>query len=94
MGMSPSLTILQIIQADQKVFAGVGTPFVIASWFIMPETARSVPHSYLFECMLKIRRTAAELDELFETKVKPWRFHKTKTALQRGLEERSANVVQ
>lgn len=36
-------------------------------------------------------RTAAELDELFETKVRPWRFHKTKTALQRGLEER--NVV-
>ena len=43
---------------------------------------------------MKPRRTAAELDELFETKTKPWRFHKTKTALQRGLEERSAAVAQ
>lgn len=25
-----------------QVFAGVGAPFVVASWFIMPETARSV----------------------------------------------------
>lgn len=28
-------------------------------------------------------RSAAELDELFERKVKPWRFHKTETATQR-----------
>jgi hypothetical protein len=27
------------------------------------------------------RRSPAELDELFERKIKPWRFHKTKTAL-------------
>jgi hypothetical protein len=31
-------------------------------------------------------RTSAELDELFERKVKPWRFHKTKTALQAAVE--------
>jgi hypothetical protein len=27
-------------------------------------------------------RSAAELDELFERKIKPWRFHKTETAIQ------------
>ena len=32
------------------------------------------------------RRSAAELDELFERKVRPWRFHKTKTATQRMVE--------
>ena len=31
------------------------------------------------------RLSAAELDELFEAKVKPWRFHKTKTALQKSI---------
>lgn len=29
------------------------------------------------------RRSPAELDELFQSKVKPWRFHKTETATQR-----------
>lgn len=29
------------------------------------------------------RRSPAELDELFQRKVKPWRFHKTETATQR-----------
>jgi hypothetical protein len=29
--------------------------------------------------------SAAELDELFDNKVKPWRFHKTQTALQKSL---------
>ena len=28
------------------------------------------------------RRSSAELDELFERKIKPWRFHKTETATQ------------
>lgn len=28
-------------------------------------------------------RSAAELDELFERGVKPWRFHKTRTATER-----------
>lgn len=31
----------------------------------------------------RISRSAAELDELFERKIKPWRFHKTETATQR-----------
>ncbi|KZL80761.1 mfs alpha-glucoside transporter [Colletotrichum incanum] len=49
-------------------YVGVGLPFVIAMWFLIPETKG---------------RSAAELDELFERGVKPWRFHKTQTATQR-----------
>ncbi|KAL0944965.1 MFS alpha-glucoside [Colletotrichum truncatum] len=49
-------------------YAGVGLPSVIGCWFLIPETAR---------------RSAAELDELFERKIKPYRFHKTETATQR-----------
>ncbi|WAO95966.1 Hypothetical protein NCS54_01361800 [Fusarium falciforme] len=40
-------------------------------WFLIPETKG---HS------------AAELDELFERKIKPWRLHKTATATQRIIE--------
>jgi hypothetical protein len=29
------------------------------------------------------RRSAAELDELFERKIRPWNFSKTETATQR-----------
>ncbi|WVF65283.1 hypothetical protein IAT40_000006 [Kwoniella sp. CBS 6097] len=53
-------------------YTGLGAPAAIASWFIIPE-----PKGL----------TAAELDELFDSGVKPWRFHKTKTALQRQVEE-------
>ncbi|OBR14265.1 MFS alpha-glucoside transporter [Colletotrichum higginsianum IMI 349063] len=49
-------------------YVGVGLPFVIAMWFLIPETKG---------------RSAAELDELFERGVKPWRFHKTQTATER-----------
>ncbi|KAM5341283.1 hypothetical protein ACJ41O_014314 [Fusarium nematophilum] len=49
-------------------FAGTGLPFTIAMWLLIPETAG---------------RSAAELDELFERKIKPWRFHKTVTATER-----------
>ncbi|KAF6802055.1 MFS alpha-glucoside [Colletotrichum sojae] len=49
-------------------YAGVGAPFVAGMWFLIPEVAG---------------RSAAELDELFERKIKPWRFHKTETATQR-----------
>ncbi|KAJ3454845.1 hypothetical protein MRS44_013445 [Fusarium solani] len=49
-------------------FVGLGLPFTIAMWFLIPETSS---------------RSAAELDELFERKIKPWRFHKTVTATQR-----------
>ncbi|KAK1149692.1 hypothetical protein N8T08_005245 [Aspergillus melleus] len=48
-------------------YVGVGFPFTLGMWFLIPETKG---------------RSAAELDELFERKVKPWRFHKTKTATQ------------
>lgn len=56
-------------------YLGLGAPFAIASWFLIPETARL---------------TAPELDELFENKVRPWRFHKTKTALQLAVEAQSS----
>ncbi|KAK3216574.1 hypothetical protein GRF29_1g242230 [Pseudopithomyces chartarum] len=49
-------------------YAGVGLPFVIGIWFLIPETKG---------------RSAAELDELFERKIKPWRFASTETAMQR-----------
>ena len=40
-------------------FAGLSFFLVIATWFVIPETSG---------------RSPAELDELFEHKVKPWRF--------------------
>ncbi|KAF4969545.1 hypothetical protein FSARC_3228 [Fusarium sarcochroum] len=49
-------------------YGGVGLPFVVGMWFLIPEVAG---------------RSAAELDELFERKIKPWRFHKTETATER-----------
>ncbi|KAL4874579.1 general substrate transporter [Aspergillus karnatakaensis] len=55
-------------------FAGVGLPFTIGMWFLIPETAG---------------RSAAELDELFERKIKPWRFHKTTTMTQRLVEAKN-----
>ncbi|KAH8894278.1 general substrate transporter [Thozetella sp. PMI_491] len=53
-------------------YAGIGLPFTAAMWFLIPETSN---------------RSPAELDELFQRKVRPWQFHKTKTATQRILEE-------
>ena len=43
-----------------------------------------------------VRRSAAELDELFERKIKPWRFAKTKTATQLAVQarEESQGTVQ
>ncbi|KAG7108624.1 MFS transporter fmqE like protein [Verticillium longisporum] len=51
-------------------YAGLGAPFVVIMWFLIPETKG---------------RSAAELDELFERKIKHWRFHKTQTATQTAL---------
>ncbi|KAL3443159.1 general substrate transporter [Aspergillus insuetus] len=56
------------------LFAGLGLPFTVAMWFLIPETSG---------------RSAAELDELFERKVKPWRFHKETTMTQRLVEEKA-----
>ncbi|GFF22106.1 general alpha-glucoside permease [Aspergillus udagawae] len=53
-------------------YAGVGFPFALGMWFLIPETAG---------------RSSAELDELFERKIKPWRFHKVQTATQRLVQE-------
>jgi hypothetical protein len=36
------------------------------------------------------RLSHAELDELFERGIKPWRFHKTQTALQGAIQARKA----
>ncbi|KAL4907750.1 hypothetical protein BDW74DRAFT_166402 [Aspergillus multicolor] len=55
-------------------FAGLGLPFTVGMWFIIPETAG---------------RSAAELDELFERKVKAWRFHKETTITQRLVEAKA-----
>ncbi|KAL0931581.1 MFS alpha-glucoside transporter [Colletotrichum truncatum] len=52
-------------------FVGLGLPFTAAMWFLIPETKG---------------RSAAELDELFERKIRPWRFHKTATVTQRMVE--------
>ncbi|KAL3485888.1 general substrate transporter [Aspergillus germanicus] len=49
-------------------YAGVGLPFLIGTWLLLPETKG---------------RSAAELDELFEWKIRPWNFAKTETATQR-----------
>ncbi|KXJ96275.1 general substrate transporter [Microdochium bolleyi] len=49
-------------------YAGTGMIAVAGMWYLIPETAN---------------RSAAELDELFERKVKAWRFAKTETATQR-----------
>ncbi|WRT68173.1 uncharacterized protein IL334_005148 [Kwoniella shivajii] len=57
-------------------YTGLGAPAAIGAWFIIPE-----PKGL----------TAAELDELFDAGVKPWRFHKTKTALQRQIEVQQEN---
>ncbi|KAH6984030.1 hexose transporter [Ilyonectria destructans] len=57
-------------------YAGVGLPFTIGMWLLIPETAG---------------RSAAELDELFERKIKPWRFHKTETATQRMIKAEQEN---
>ncbi|KAL2675219.1 hypothetical protein Neosp_011401 [[Neocosmospora] mangrovei] len=37
----------------------------------------------IFFSIVKLRRSAAELDELFERKIKPFRFHKTTTVTPR-----------
>ncbi|KAH7115107.1 putative MFS alpha-glucoside transporter [Dendryphion nanum] len=51
-------------------YGGIGLPFAIGCWFIVPETAQ---------------RSAAELDELFERKIAPRHFGKTETATQRAV---------
>ncbi|KAM5352936.1 hypothetical protein ACJ41O_005658 [Fusarium nematophilum] len=55
-------------------YVGVGFPCIAIMWFLIPETKG---------------RTAAELDELFERKVKHWRFHKTDTATELVLKTRT-----
>ncbi|KAH7129952.1 general substrate transporter [Dactylonectria estremocensis] len=60
-------------------FAGLGFPFTVAMWFLIPETKG---------------RSAAELDELFERKIKPWRFHKTTTVTQRMVNSNNHHLAQ
>ncbi|KAM0425875.1 hypothetical protein ACHAPT_008813 [Fusarium lateritium] len=49
-------------------YAGIGLPATIGMWLLIPETKG---------------RSTAELDELFERKIKPWRFSEAETATQR-----------
>ncbi|KAF5004462.1 hypothetical protein FDECE_9042 [Fusarium decemcellulare] len=49
-------------------YAGIGLPAVIGMWLLVPETKG---------------RSTAELDELFERKIKAWRFSETETATER-----------
>ncbi|KAF5624687.1 general alpha-glucoside permease [Fusarium tjaetaba] len=60
-------------------YAGVGLPWVIGTWLLVPETAR---------------RSPAELDELFERKIKAWRFHTTETATQRLMQSEKAEAAE
>ncbi|WRT64411.1 uncharacterized protein IL334_001343 [Kwoniella shivajii] len=51
-------------------FAGISAPMCIAAFFVMPDTSK---------------RTPAELDEMFEKKIKPWRFRSYVTDAQKAL---------
>ena len=53
-------------------YAGLSTPFVVASFFIIPDTSR---------------RTANELDEMFRKKIRPWRFRSYVTDAQKALDD-------
>ncbi|KAH0429116.1 saponin hydrolase precursor [Colletotrichum camelliae] len=48
-------------------YAGAGLPFTTGMWLLIPDTAVS---------------SATKLDELFERRTQPWRFHRTQTATQ------------
>ena len=50
-------------------FVCLGDAFVGGSWFVLPDTSR---------------RSPAELDELVEARVRPWRFHKTETLIEKA----------
>lgn len=52
-------------------FAGISAPFVVVSFFLVPDTSR---------------RTAAELDEMFRKKVRPWRFRSYVTDAKKALD--------
>lgn len=53
-------------------FAGISAPLCIGSVFIMPDISK---------------RTPAELDEMFEKKIRPWRFRSYVTEAQKALQE-------
>lgn len=52
-------------------FAGVSAPMCVAAFFIMPDTSK---------------RTPAELDEMFQRKIKPWRFRSYVSDAQKALQ--------
>lgn len=71
-------------------YAGVSLSFTLGMWLPIPETAECVLPSrfipeYFRYLTVPCSRFNAEIDELFERKIKPWRFHKTETATQRFL---------
>lgn len=80
-------------------FAGISLPVIIAAWFMLPETSRRSPGKFAFKRYPRLtdsltnifhppKNPVAELDELFERGIKPWRFAKTKTQVQLDLETR------
>ncbi|KAI8684715.1 MFS domain-containing protein [Fusarium keratoplasticum] len=56
-----------------RLYVGLGAPFTVGMWFLIAETKGHV----------KLAFPSAELDELFERKTKPFRFHKTTIVTQR-----------
>lgn len=75
-----------VLRRARSVFSiGVWLPISKAAGHIFSPTS-SLPWEdrvgRRFRC--KLRRSAAELDQLFEAKfkLKPWRFHETETATQ------------
>ncbi|RSL97228.1 hypothetical protein CDV31_013136 [Fusarium ambrosium] len=60
-------------------FAGTGAICTAAVWLLVPETSG---------------RSPAELDELFERKIKPWQFRQTTTATQDLIEESKRKTEQ
>ncbi|KAJ4237173.1 hypothetical protein NW759_000294 [Fusarium solani] len=60
------------------LYVGLDAPFTVGMWFLIPQTKGYA--QLAFRCP---RRHSAELDELFERKIKPFRFHETTTVTQR-----------
>ena len=57
-------------------FAGISTPAVVASFFLMPDTSN---------------RTPAEINEMFAKGIKPWRFRSYVTDAQKELRAREGH---
>uniref|UniRef100_A0A8H7NHC2 Major facilitator superfamily (MFS) profile domain-containing protein n=1 Tax=Bionectria ochroleuca TaxID=29856 RepID=A0A8H7NHC2_BIOOC len=76
LGVIMDVFVLYMVNANQwnwglKIswfYAGIGFPAMVGMWLLIPESKG---------------RSTAELDELFERKIKPWRFSQAETATER-----------